>query len=628
MNPEESDGGLFPVVAIGMSAGGLEAATEFLKAMPPVSGMGFVIVQHLEPTRKSLLAELLAKHTDMPVIEVEDGMAVQADHVYVIVPAQTLLIEDGILRLSDPAEPRGRRHPIDHFFTALARDRKSGSIAIVLSGAGSNGSAGIQDIKLSGGMCMAQTPETARFDSMPRQAIASGAVDYVLTPADMPSVLMRYVHHPYIEGGAVETISNASKSNFGDVLTLVRTRSGHDFRQYKRTTLTRRAHRRMGLAGLESFDDYLVRLRDDAAELQALVRDMMINITGFFRDPEAWEALDRDVIGPIVQQALPDRAIRAWVPACSTGEEAYTIAMLLAEHSEGAKKGLQAKIFATDLADNNLAAARRGIYPASMVESLSSDRLDRFFEKADESYRIKREIREMVVFAPQNLLADPPYSKMDLVSCRNLLIYLDADGQNRVLSLAHFALREGGYLFLGNAESIGQRDHLFAIVSKRWRIYQRTGGRQPAAIDFPIWPPVQSLERERAKPKLADVAVQALADHFGPASVVIDRHYRIQHFHGSTEDYLIHPPGPPTLDLMAMARDGLALSIRRAVKRALEEKEPATTVASDTRTGRIEVTATPPRRPERRRAYVGQFFAGSERCRSPPCSDASEQSEA
>jgi two-component system CheB/CheR fusion protein len=592
-NPDEGDGGPFPIVGIGMSAGGLEVATEFLKAMPPDSGMGFVIVQHLEPTRKSLLAELLGKHTEMPVIEVEDGMAVQADHVYVIIPAHTLLIEDGILRLIEPAEPRGRRHPIDHFFTALAKDRKTGSIAIVLSGAGSNGSAGIQDIKLSGGMCIAQAPETAKFDSMPRHAIASGAVDYVLAPADMPAVLVRYAHHPYIEGDAAEAIASASESSFGDVLTLIRARSGHDFRQYKRTTLTRRTHRRMGLAGLESFDDYLVRLRDDPAELQALVRDMMINVTGFFRDPEAWEALDRDVIAPLVQKAAPDQAIRAWVPACSTGEEAYTIAMLLAAHAETAEKGLQAKIFATDLADNNLAAARRGLYPGSMVERLSSDRLDRFFEKTGESYRIKREIRETVVFAPQNLLSDPPYSKMDLVSCRNLLIYLDSEGQNRVLSLAHFALREGGYLFLGNAESVGQRDHQFSIVSKRWRIYQRTGGREPRAIDLPIWPPVQSTERERAKPKLADVAVQALADRFGPASVVVDRHYRIQHFHGMTEDYLTHPPGPPTLDLMAMARDGLALAIRRAVKQALEDNEAAKSVATRAKTGRVEVTASP-----------------------------------
>ncbi|MGZ9102884.1 MAG: chemotaxis protein CheB, partial [Rhodoplanes sp.] len=592
--PDEGDVGAFPIVGIGMSAGGLEVATEFLKAMPSDSGMGFVIVQHLEPTRRSLLAELLGRHTKMPVTEVEDGIEVQADHVYVIVPAQTLTIQDGILRLSEPAEPRGYRHPIDDFFTALAKDRGIRSIAVVLSGAGSNATAGIQDIKLAGGICIAQTPETAKFDSMPRHAIASGAVDYVLAPADMPAVLLRYAHHPYIEGDAATVIASASKANFGDVLTLVRARSGHDFRQYKRATLARRTHRRMGLAGLESFDDYIIKLRDDHSELQALVRDMMINVTGFFRDPEAWESLDRDVIAPLVQQASPDQAIRAWVPACSTGEEAYTIAMLISEHVETAEKGLRPKIFATDLADNNLAAARLGVYPGSMVESLAPERLDRFFERTGESYRIKREIRETVVFASQNLLTDPPYSKMDLVSCRNLLIYLDTDGQNRVFSLAHFALRVGGYLFLGNAESVGQRDHLFSIVSKRWRIYKRTDGGEPRLLDLPVWPPVQALERERTKPNLADVAVQELAKRFGPASVVIDRHYRIQHFHGTTGDYLTQPTGPPTLDLMAMARDGLALAIRRSVKQALEGKEFGKSVATRARTGRgVEVTASP-----------------------------------
>ncbi len=591
-SPVERDGEPFPIAAIGMSAGGLEAATDFLKAMPPNSGLGFVFIQHLEPARKSLLAELLGKHTSMPVLEVEDGMAVEADHVYVIVPAQTLLIEDGVLRLREPAEPRGLRHPIDHFFTALAADRANRAIAIVLSGAGSNGSAGIQDIKLAGGMCIAQTPETAKFDSMPRHAVATGAVDYVLAPGDMAAALMRYARHPYLEADALKAISSASRSHYRDVLALIRERSNHDFRQYKGATLSRRIYRRMGLAGLVSLDDYLTRLRGDPAELQALVRDMMINVTGFFRDGEAWEALEREVIAPLVQQAAPDQTIRAWVPACSTGEEAYTIAMLLAERAETTEKGLQVKIFATDIADHNLANARRGVYPASMVERLSPGRIDRFFAKTGDSYRIKREIRETVVFAPQNLLADPPYSKMDLVSCRNLLIYLDAEAQNRVLSLAYFALREGGYLFLGNAESIGQRDHLFATVSKRWRIYRRAGGRRAPSIDSSIWPPVSTPEREYAGPKVADIAVQALADRFGPASVVIDRHYRVQHFHGVTDDYLKQPPGAPTLDLMAMARDGLSLPIRRAVKQVVEGKETGTSVAARAN-GRLEVTASP-----------------------------------
>jgi two-component system CheB/CheR fusion protein len=576
-----------------MSAGGLEVATEFLNAMPPDSGMGFVIIQHLEPTRKSLLAELLGKQTKMPVVEISDGMRVEPNRVHVIIPAKTLTVEDGILRLSEPAEPRGQRHPIDRFFTALAEDQKTKAIAVVLSGAGSNGTAGIQDIKLAGGMCIAQDPATAKFDSMPSHAIASGAPDYVLAPAAMPEALIRYARSPYIDGkDASEAIAEKARSTFGDVLTLLRARTGLDFRQYKRNTLTRRTHRRMGLAGTDSLDAYLERLRGDADELTALAKDMMINVTGFFRDPDAWAALDGEVIEPLVEQAGPDQAIRAWVPACSTGEEAYTIAMLLAERIETVNKGLGVKIFATDLAENNLGAARKGIYPGSMVETLSSERLERFFDKTGETYRVKPEIRESVVFAPQNLLADPPYSRMDLVSCRNLLIYLDSEAQERVLSLAHFALREGGYLFLGNSETVGQRDHLFATVSKRWRIYRRIGGPRPAAIDFPTWPPAEAPTPKRAAPRLAEIAVTTLAERFGPASVVIDRHYRIHHFHGKTEDYLTQPAGAPTLDLMAMARGGLSTTIRRAVKKTIETGEPVA-IGTKQPNGPVEVTACP-----------------------------------
>ncbi|HEU5482885.1 MAG TPA: CheR family methyltransferase [Sphingomicrobium sp.] len=410
----------------------------------------------------------------------------------------------------------------------------------------------------------------------------------------MPEALVRYARHPYVDGNdRPEGIAKEAGSNFGDVLALIRARTGHDFGQYKRSTLTRRTHRRMGLAGIETLDSYMDQLRGDPAELTALARDMMINVTGFFRDPEAWEALDRDVIGPLVEKAETDQAIRAWVPACSTGEESYTIAMLLAERAEAAGKGLGVKIFATDLAENNLAGARKGAYPASMVESLSPDRLERFFDKTGETYRIKPEIRESVVFAPQNLLTDPPYSKMDLVSCRNLLIYLEPEAQERVLSLTHFALKEGGYLFLGNAESVGQRGHLFATVSKRWRIYRRIGGARGPAIDFPTWPQADVPAKRLAVPKLADIAVKALAERFGPASVVIDRYFRIHHFHGSTEDYLTQPAGAPTLDLMAMARDGLGLTIRRVVKKAIEGGEAVTLGAKRAKAGPVEVTACP-----------------------------------
>lgn len=565
-----------------MSAGGLEVATAFLNAMPADSGMGFVIVQHLDPTRESMLADLLSRETTMPVVQVEDGMRVEPNRVHIIVPAKTLLIRDGVLRLVEPEEPRGQRHPIDKFFSALAEDQKAKAIAIVLSGAGSNGTAGLADIKQAGGMCIAQDPGTAKFDSMPRHAIASDSVDLVLAPDKMPEALLDYARHSYVRAPRPEMASGPGEDGSGpgleDVLTLLHARAGHDFSQYKQNTLSRRIHRRMGIAHMEKLDDYLALLARDPEEAGALVKDLLIHVTAFFRDADAWDALDREVITPLVEKAERGQSIRVWVPACSTGEEAYTIAMILAERGEAAKKDLAVKIFATDAAEHHLSAARRATFPGSMVESLPAERIARFFDKIDDNYyRIKPPLRETVLFAPQNLLKDPPYSRMDLVSCRNLMIYLEPAAQDKVLSLAHFALRENGYLFLGNAETVGQRDHLFASVSKRWRIYRRVGPARSPALDFSQWPVREGFKPgPAAQPKLAEIALKSLADRFAPPSVLIDRNYRILHFHGSTDDYLSQPAGAPTMDLLALAREGLRLSVRSAVRKAIEDEEPVT----------------------------------------------------
>ena len=580
----------FPIVAIGMSAGGLETATQFLNAMPPKSGLGFVIIQHLEPTRKSLLTELLARQTKMPVVEIEEGMRVEPDRVHVIIPNKTVLIEKGMLKLVPPVEKRGRRHPIDKFFTSLAHDRAEKAIGIILTGAGSNGTAGLLDIKNAGGMCMVQDPATAKFDSMPRHAINTGQADFVLPPEEMPKALLGYVRHPYTDGAEPPEAIARGRSSLDDVLTLIRARTGHDFRPYKRNTLMRRTHRRMGLAHIEKLDDYLTALRNDPGEVDALSRDLMINVTAFFRDEDAWDALDKDVITPIVEQAEPSQAIRAWVPACSTGEEAYSIAMLLDERIEESGKKLSVKIFATDVGDHNLGSARKGMFPASMVESMPPARLERFFDRAGEDYRVKADIRETVLFAPQNLLTDPPYSRMDLVSCRNFLIYLQPEAQDRVLSLAHFALRQGGYLFLGNAETVGSRDHLFETISKRWRIYRRLGPARSSAIDFSAWPAREIPKAALTEgPKLADIAAKTIAGRYGPASVIIDKHFRIQHFHGETGDYLSHPKGTPTLDLLSLARTTLTMAIRRAVQDARKAGEPVSVSAGDE--GKTVVTA-------------------------------------
>jgi two-component system CheB/CheR fusion protein len=583
VDPTKVSDGQFPVVGIGMSAGGLEVATAFLKAMPADSGMAFIFVQHLDPTRESLLADLLARETAMPVVRIEDGMRIEPDHVYVIIPAKTLLIKDSILRLVEPEEPRGQRHPIDRFFSALAEDQQEKAIAIVLSGAGSNGTAGLQDIKQAGGLCIAQTPITAKFDSMPRHAIASEVVDYILPPEEMPEALLRYARHSYVHGSRPEKIVETGGADLNDVLDLLREKTGLDFRQYKRATLSRRVHRRMNLAHVERLADYLRVLIEKPDEAVALGKDLMINVTAFFRDKEAWDALDRDVITPLVENAGADQTIRIWVPACSTGEEAYTIAMLLAERGAASNKALSFKIFATDAADHHLSAARKATFPGSMVESLSAERLVRFFDKADDNYyRIKPEIRETVLFAPQNLLRDPPYSRIDVVSCRNLLIYLEPEAQDKVLSLAHFALREGGFLFLGNAETVGRRGHLFETVSKRWRIYRRVGPPRSSALKFSDWP---MRDRTAGAPttvptRLADIALKSLAEQFAPVSVLIDRSFRVLHFHGSTEEYLTQPAGAPTLDLLSLARDGLRLTIRSAVRKAIEDKKPVTVRAN------------------------------------------------
>jgi two-component system CheB/CheR fusion protein len=588
----------FPIVGIGMSAGGLEFATAFLSAMRPDSGMAFVIVQHLEPTRDSMLADLLGRATAMPVMQIEDGMQVAPNHVYVIVPAKTLTIQGGRLRLTEPDEPRGQRHPIDRFFSALALDRQAKAIAIVLSGSGSNGTAGLQDIRQAGGLCIAQDPGTATFDSMPRHAIASGAVDLVLAAERMPDALLNYLRHPYLGAGAAdasgphEPAADAA-ATLDSVLTLLRARAGFDFRLYKRSTLSRRIQRRMSLAGIAGMDGYVALLRRDPAELEALGRDIMINVTALFRDPDAWDALDREVVTPLVGNVSHDQPIRVWVPACSTGEEAYTIAMLFAERGDAHGKRPNVKIFATDPAEANLARARKGLFVGSMVESLSRERLARFFTKGDDdTYRVKPEIRETVLFASQNLLKDPPYSRMDLVSCRNLLIYLEPEAQNRVLALAHFALRDRGCLFLGSAETIGPREHLFATVSKRWRIWRRIGSARAAGVDFGL--PQRDDAQHRPKP--AEIAVKVLAERFAPASVLIDRSYHILHFHGPTDTYLAQPDGAPTVDLLALARPGLRATIHGAVGRAIAEAAPVTLATrGGAKAGRVSVTASPVR---------------------------------
>jgi PAS domain S-box-containing protein len=569
-----------PIVGIGASAGGIEALSLFFDAMPTDSGCAFVVVLHLDPKRESEMARILSARTKMPVIQVADGMRLAPGHVYVIAPDTDLTVGDGRLHVSRPTQTRGPRHPIDTLFASIASEQHERSIAIVLSGTGSNGTVGLKEIRAEGGMSLVQSPETAKFDGMPRSAISAGLADHVLAPDKMPEILLAYIHHGYVSApveAEAEPASPKGEATIQQVLELLRARAGYDSGSYKRSTQRRRIHRRMGLRNIATLSGYLNELRHSPDEVATLVADLMISVTGFFRDAEAWEALAKLVIAPMVAERESGASFRVWVPACSTGEEAYSIAMLVTEQAEAVGKRFDLKVFATDAQEDNLHKARDGIYPAAALAGFPPDRVRRFFEKLDGSFQVGKELRDMVVFAAQNLLRDPPFSRLDLVSCRNFLIYLESEAQQRIIAHCHFALRPGGHLFLGSAETLGRHDDLFETVSKKWRIFRRVGPARHDLIEYP--PPRGHVERrpadepaptlaEPADVPVAELARRALLERFAPASVLIDRKGRILYFHGVTGDYLEQPPGEPTRDLLAMVRGGLATKLRAAIREA------------------------------------------------------------
>lgn len=571
----------FPVVGIGASAGGLEAFMGFFDVMPNDSGMAFVLVQHLPPERESLVAEIVAKHTGMPVLQVSNGLPVHPNHVYVIRPGRTLTIREGALHLGDPLEQPGHRRPVDDFFRSLAEEQRERAIAIILSGMGSNGSAGAQQVKAVGGVCIAQDPETAKFPSMPRSLIEIGQADFILKVEEMPAHLLRYCQHPYARGELGKAEEPRNRAVMAEILSILRARTRLDFSGYKKPTVLRRVQRRMGLHEVTDLAEYARMLRQNAAEATALSDDLMIHVTGFFRDPEVWEALREKVIEPLVAERVAESSIRAWVTACSSGEEAYTLAMLLIEAAEAAGKTFDFKIFATDTAERSLSLARAGIYPGGIESEISRARLDRFFDRNDAVYRIKKTLREMVVFAPQNLLQDPPFSRLDLCTCRNLLIYLENDVQQRALAMMHFGLREGGTLLLGTSETMSGWEDTYEVVDKKHRIFRRSGPVRQNVLEFaraPAFLPRGEADQHKPHPlsraSFMQLTQRSLLETFSPAAVVIDRQQRIVYFHGRTELYLDQPRGEPTRELGVLAREFVRIAVRSAVQRALAEEAP------------------------------------------------------
>ncbi len=596
----------FPVVGIGASAGGVEALRTFLTATSPQSGMAYVVIQHLSPEHESLMADILGRCTAMPVRQIEEGMQVEPNHVYVIRPGHTVTLENGALHLGEPVEQRGHRRPVDDFFRSLAREQQEGAIGVVLSGTGNNGSAGAQAIKAAGGLCIAQDPDTADFPGMPQSLIHAGYADQVLRTEEIPAVLLRYTQQPYLDPAAEAQAGLAlerQRHQLNEVIGIVRHRTGHDFGPYKAPTVLRRIQRRMGLAGITELKDYSARLREQPQEAAALASDLMINVTGFFRDAPAWEALREAVVRPLVEQYEAGVTLRAWVAACASGEEPYTLAMLIAEEAERAAKTVDVKIFATDTADKSLALARAGVYPGGIEGDLAPERLEKFFDKDEHAYRVKKTLREQVVFAPQDVLRDPPFSRVDIVTCRNLLIYLEPEAQRRALALFHFALREGGFLFLGNAESLGHAETLFEVVSKRWRIYSRGGPAQNRFAELPALAARVADPRPAAhtatvistgRPSATTLIQAALLEVFGPPTAVVDANERIVYFHGDSEPYLLHPSGEATQNLLELVRAPLRAAVRSALRQAIAGKRPVTVhTPSSESAGTFAITAAP-----------------------------------
>lgn len=627
----------FPVVGIGASAGGLEAFTAFFSVMPPDSGMAFVLVQHLPPDREAMVAELLQAHTAMKVAEVVDGMKVEPDHVYVIRPGHTLTIKEGHLHLGERLERPRHSRPVDDFFRSLAEEQRERAICLIMSGMGSNGAAGAQAVKAVGGLCIAQDPESAQFPSMPRHLIDAGYADLILPPSEIPDALIAYAQHPYaaqrreVSGGsngepnAPEAVQR-EQQQLREILAIVRTRTRFDFTGYKKPTVLRRIQRRMGLSRVDDLGAYAKVLRQSSLEVTGLADDLLIHVTGFFRDADAWEALRQSVIIPLVRSHEPEGEIRCWVAACSSGEEAYSLAMLLVEESERAGKRLNIKVFATDTAERTLSNARSGLYPGGIESEMPPERLQRFFDRDDAVYRVRQDLRERVVFAPQNILSDPPFSRLDIVTCRNLLIYLETEVQQRVFALIHFGLRDGGALFLGNSETVSSGAGLFEPIDKKARIYKRVGPTRHGAIEFPLPRGVARDSRTSARalplasgaaPSIAQLTARALvASHIG-AAVTVDRDGRIVYYQGDAKPYLAQPGGVPTHELLALAGEQVRGAVRMALQRAMASHAPARatggwTTNDEGQRRRVLVTASPLESSGTPELFVVSFQQGGE----------------
>lgn len=571
----------FYVVGIGASAGGLEALERFFRSMPENVNMSFIVVSHLDPNHISIMPELIQKSTKMKLFQAEDGMVLEPNHVYVAPANRDLAILHGTIQLIEPLEPHGFRLPIDFFFKSLSEDLGEKAICIILSGMASDGSEGLKAVKSELGMVMIQDPKSAKFDGMPNSAIKTGLADYILIPEDMPGQLMKYTSQK-VKGVLLNEaiIDGKIPDSFQKIFILLRAHTGHDFSNYKQNTIYRRVERRMIVSQLDSIPNYIRMLQENPAEIENLFQELLIGVTNFFRDPESFERLKK-ILSELVKSKPEDSKIRIWVPGCSTGEEAYSIAIILKECMHETKKNLNVQIFATDIDSNAIDKARIGLF-SGIEADVSKERLKNFFTIEKNFFHIRKEIREMLVFAPQNLIKDPPFTKLDLISCRNLLIYFNAELQKKIIPIFHYSLLPGGILFLGSSETISGFVDLFSMADKKWKFYKRRDSiySGQSFIEFPVSKPIEKINENKMKinpeKDIARLAEKIILQSYSPNCVIITEHGDIVYIHGRTGKYLELTNGEAKMNIYEMAREGLEQELKTAIRKVLSAKKTLT----------------------------------------------------
>ncbi|MFZ2854132.1 MAG: chemotaxis protein CheB [Rhodocyclaceae bacterium] len=576
------------IVGIGASAGGLESFESFFSNVAPDCGMGFVLVPHLDPGHPSILSEILQRITSLPVVEARDQASVLPNHVYVIPPNRDMAILNGRLQLSVPDQPRGQRMPIDFFLRSLAEDRADKAVGIILSGTGTDGTLGLRAIQGAGGICLVQEPDTAKYDGMPQSVIESGYATHILPVETMPKLLLDIVQHRVSIPSPAAIQNPQVLSGLNQILILLRNGTGHDFSQYKKSTIGRRIERRMSLHNIDEIATYARYLKENPAEVHILFKELLINVTSFFRDPEAFVVLKQEILPQLLADKPDDYAFRVWVAGCASGEEAYSIAIVLRELMDEGRQGLKVQIYATDLDEDAIAVARTGRYLPNIAQDILPERLHRFFLKEDDGcYRVKKEIREMVIFAVQSVIKDPPFTRLDLLSCRNLMIYLEPAQQDRLILSFHYAIKPNGVLFLSASENVVQHSELFPPINRKWKFFRAlhtlSSTRAMLAGDLVAWQAGKDSKAPEAsvvaKPKsinFVELTLRLLVQSYVPPSVLTDLQGNILYVHGDTGRYLRPAPGQATLNIVDMAREGLQPVLRSAILTAVANAAPST----------------------------------------------------